>query len=221
MILNNFEKYIFKGSRVDGVKTLINFSQKNNFKIVLHEETQNNYEQIENIEIVKEFPPLLFSVDLDIKDLLSLESLESIKKLTLLDGHHRFEHLTIFSYDIEVPVVLISDNDVRVESYKSRLEVSENLLKDILIENEFELSINPDYYLCFQDRKYSSKKIISIYDLYDFKRDLLDLEIITPIQNNIIQNENTVLSFTPIKLSEFQKNNYLFPPKSTWISPRI
>ena len=84
MILNNFEKYIFKGSRVDGVKTLINFSQKNNFKIVLHEETQNNYEQIENIEIVKEFPPLLFSVDLDIKELLSLESFESIKKLIYL-----------------------------------------------------------------------------------------------------------------------------------------
>jgi uncharacterized protein (DUF1015 family) len=30
-----------------------------------------------------------------------------------------------------------------------------------------------------------------------------------------------IINFTPIQLVEFYKENYLFPPKSTWISPRI
>ncbi len=34
-------------------------------------------------------------------------------------------------------------------------------------------------------------------------------------------DENKILNFTPLKLSDFKKENYLFPPKSTWISPRI
>ena len=36
-----------------------------------------------------------------------------------------------------------------------------------------------------------------------------------------IKNNENILSFTPIKLEEFYKENYLFPPKSTWITPRI
>ena len=35
------------------------------------------------------------------------------------------------------------------------------------------------------------------------------------------KNNENIISFTPIKLEEFYKENYLFPPKSTWITPRI
>jgi hypothetical protein len=61
----SFENYYFNNSDVKGVKTEINFSKKNSFKIILHEETQNYYETTKDIEIVKEFPPLLFSVNVE------------------------------------------------------------------------------------------------------------------------------------------------------------
>lgn len=217
----SFENYYFNNSDVKGVRTEINFSKKNSFKIILHEETQNYYETTKDIEIVKEFPPLLFSVNVNPKEILSLKSFDEINELTLLDGHHRFEHLNLYSYDLAVPIVLISNNDVRVESYNSIINVSEKQLNDILIENEFKLSSSPDFFIYFQNKKYSNNEITSVYDLYDFKRKLISSEIITPIQNDMRADENKILNFTPLKLSDFKKENYLFPPKSTWISPRI
>jgi transcriptional regulator of aromatic amino acid metabolism len=90
-----------------------------------------------------------------------------------------------------------------------------------LEENNFEISNSSKYFLTFDGKQYSNQKIDNIYDLYDFKRKLISEDVIAPAQNDIIQNESTILDFTPIKLSEFYKENYLFPPKSTWISPRI
>jgi len=180
MKFSKFEEYTLSKSGIQAVKTFLNFSEQNNIDITPHEETENKYKQIRNIDIVKEFPPLLFSVKFDKNKIHSLSSSEDIKHLTLLDGHHRFEHLKLYEYDLLVPIVLISEDDVKIESYNS-----------------------------------------NIYDLYDFKRKLISEDLIAPAQNDIIQNESTILDFTPIKLSEFYKENYLFPPKSTWISPRI
>ena len=218
---NSFEKYSFKDSKVEGLKTFINFSSKNNFKVILHEGTQDIYEQINNPNIVKEFSPLLFSIDINSKNLPTFNSFDQISKINLLDGHHRFEHLKLFNYDLPVPVVLISDNDVTVESYNSNINVDEKQFEEILFENKFSLSNSSEYFLNYKNSHYSNKEITNIYDLYDFKRTLISSEIIIPVQNDISGNENSILNFTPIKLNEFQKENYLFPPKSTWISPRI
>ena len=71
------------------------------------------------------------------------------------------------------------------------------------------------------DCKYSNIKIESIYELYDFKRKLIDHDFIIPIPNDMVNVDDLIINFTPIQLVEFYKENYLFPPKSTWISPRI
>ena len=221
MIIDNFEKYTFNNSDVQGIKILLNFSLNNNLEIIMHEETQGKYEETENINIVKNFPPLLFAVELDSREINSLTIPNEINKLILLDGHHRLEHLSLYNYDYFVPVVLISNQDVKVESYKSRIDVEKNTFLEMLHMNNFKNSNSPDYFILFQNSKYSSEDIENIYDLYDFKRKLISLNMISPVQNDLTLTENRSVDFTPIKLSEFYKDNYLFPPKSTWISPRI
>ena len=221
MKFSKFEEYTLSKSGIQAVKTFLNFSEQNNIDITPHEETENKYKQIRNIDIVKEFPPLLFSVKFDKNKIHSLSSSEDIKHLTLLDGHHRFEHLKLYEYDFLVPIVLISEDDVKIESYNSRINLQLEKFIYVLEENNFEISNSSKYFLTFDGKQYSNQKIDNIYDLYDFKRKLISEDVIAPAQNDIIQNESTILDFTPIKLSEFYKENYLFPPKSTWISPRI
>ncbi|MDG1740169.1 MAG: hypothetical protein P8H47_02050, partial [Candidatus Actinomarina sp.] len=60
-----------------------------------------------------------------------------------------------------------------------------------------------------------------IYELYDFKRKLINHDFIIPIPNDMVNVDDLIINFTPIQLVEFYRENYLFPPKSTWISPRI
>ena len=220
MIFNNFEKYKFNGTEVVGVKTTINLSKDNDIEIVLHEETQDKFEQVRDIETVKGFPPLVFSVDIARDVISNFDVQNQIEKLILLDGHHRFEHLSLYSYDYPIPVVLVSNQDVKIQSYNSKINVTKEKFIEFLLENNFEPS-SSKYFINIQDNNYSSKKISSIYELYDFKRKLINSNIINSIRNDDSGDEDIIVNFTPIKLSEFYRENYLFPPKSTWISPRI
>ena len=221
MKFSTFEKYIFINSEINAVKTFINFSYQNNIEIVLHEETQNKYKQIENKNIAKEFPPLLFSIEISRQQIGSLSSLDEINRLTLLDGHHRFEHLTLYKYDLQIPIVIISYDDVNIESYNSEINVDLEKFEHILRENNFTISYTSKYFLTFQGKQFSSEGIDNIYDLYYFKRSLIGDGTITPIQNDLDDTNIPILEFTAVKLNEFNKENYLFPPKSTWITPRI
>ena len=220
MIFNNFEKYKFNGTEVVGLKTTINFSKDNDIDIVLHEETQDKFEQVRDLETVKNFPPLVFSVEIDRDVINNLDIQNQIQKLILLDGHHRFEHLSLYNYDYPIPVVLVSNQDVKIQSYNSKINVTKEQFIEFLIVNDFEPS-SSKYFLSIQDNNYSNKKINSIYELYDFKRKLINSNLINPIRNDVSGSEDIIVNFTPIKLIEFYRENYLFPPKSTWISPRI
>lgn len=220
MIFNNFEKYKFNGTEVVGLKTTINFSKDNDIDIVLHEETQDKFEQVRDLETVKDFPPLVFSVEIDRDVINNLDIQNQIQKLILLDGHHRFEHLSLYNYDYPIPVVLVSNQDVKIQSYNSKINVTKEQFIEFLIVNDFEPS-SSKYFISIQDNNYSNKKINSIYELYDFKRKLINSNLINPIRNDVSGSEDIIVNFTPIKLIEFCRENYLFPPKSTWISPRI
>ena len=221
MRINNFEKFTFNNSEIEGIKLLVNFSLKNNVEIILHEETQDKYQQLKSIDVVKSFPPLLFSVDIDSADINSLNIPKEVNTLTLLDGHHRLEHLSLYKYDHPVPVVLIANQDVSVESYNSEINTDEDEFVDTLLQNNYNNLISSEYCITFQNTTYVNEDVKSIYDLYDFKRKLIKQEIITPVQNDSVDASTNIVDFTPIKLEEFYKEKYLFPPKSTWISPRI
>ena len=221
MIINNFEKYNFKNSEVRGIITFINFSLEKDVEIILHEETQDKYQQVRDLETIKSFQPLIFSIGAD-RDLTNISNgYEEIKKLTLLDGHHRFEHLNLYNYDYSIPVVLISNQDFTVQSYNSKINVDKKTFIEYLFASNFKPFSSSKYFIEIEDCKYSNIKIESIYELYNFKRKLINHDFIIPIPNDMVNVDDLIINFTPIQLVEFDKENYLFPPKSTWISPRI
>ena len=220
MIIKGFKKYIFENSEVSGIMTSINFSRENDLEIILHEETSGRYEQVRDLEMVKAFPPLVFSTDVNLDFINFQEATKQIKKLTLLDGHHRFEHLNLYNYDYSVPIVLVSNKDVKVQSYNSKINGDKQSFIEFLISNNFKPS-SSKYFIDIEDCQYSNTEVNNIYELYDFKRKLLKSDLITPTPNDRGDIEDLILNFTPVQLIEFHKENYLFPPKSTWISPRI
>ena len=86
MKIKNLSSYEFKQFNVVGVKAQINFAKTDNLEINLHEELSNPITE-QNINLVEEFEPLLFAVDMETTELVNSKEL-NIDCLTLLDGHH-------------------------------------------------------------------------------------------------------------------------------------
>jgi len=219
MKISKISSYEFKEYNVKGFQAEINFSKKNNLKIILHEELATPIED-QDTKLINEFEPLLFSVDMETLQLLESKELD-IDLLTLLDGHHRFDFISRNNIDSPIKVIIVSSEDVNVDSYLSEVNIELEKFKNLLISKNFTTNSDSDFYLKIDNDIYSSNEISSIYDLYDFKRECFKEGFISPFVNdNEVKNEN-IVSFTPIKLNQFYKENYLFPPKSTWITPRI
>ncbi len=219
MKITNFSTYEFKEYNVMGIKAEINFSNKNKLKIILHEELEEPI-QHQDISLINEFEPLLFSVDIEVANMLDSKEVD-IDFLTLLDGHHRFDFISRKNIDAPIKVIIVSSADVNVDSYLSKINIEKSDFINLLKNENFTNSSNSNFYLKIDNDIYSSNDIMNIYDLYNFKRECFQNGLISPLANdNKLINEN-IVSFTPIKLNEFYKENYLFPPKSTWITPRI
>lgn len=219
MKITNFSTYEFKEYNVMGIKAEINFSNKNKLKIILHEELEEPI-QNQDISLINEFEPLLFSVDIEVANMLDSKEVD-IDFLTLLDGHHRFDFISRKNIDAPIKVIIVSSADVNVDSYLSKINIEKSDFINLLKNENFTNSSNSNFYLKIDNDIYSSNDIMNIYDLYNFKRECFQNGLISPLANdNKLINEN-IVSFTPIKLNEFYKENYLFPPKSTWITPRI
>jgi len=219
MKITQFSRHEFKEYNLKGFQAEINFSKKNNLEIILHEEVATPIED-QDTKLINEFEPLLFSVDIPTLQLLESKELD-IDLLTLLDGHHRFDFISRNNIDSPIKVIIVSSEDVNVDSYLSVINIERADFINILESKNFTTNSDSDFYLKIDNDIYSSNEISNIYDLYDFKRECFKDGLISPFANdNEIKNEN-IVSFTPIKLNEFYKENYLFPPKSTWITPRI
>jgi len=219
MKISKISSYEFKEYNVTGVEAEINFSKKNNLKIILHEELSTPIED-QDTKLINEFEPLLFSVDMETLQLLESKELD-IDLLTLLDGHHRFDFISRNNIDSPIKVIIVSSEDVNVDSYLSVINIERADFINILESKNFTTNLNSKYYLKIDNDIFSSKEILDIYDLYNFKRECFQNGFISSFANDNDINSENILSFTAIKLNEFYKENYLFPPKSTWITPRI
>ena len=110
MKIKNLSSYEFKQYNVVGVKAQINFAKTDNLEINLHEELSNPITE-QNINLVEEFEPLLFAVDMETTELVNSKEL-NIDCLTLLDGHHRYDFIIRNIIELPIEVVLISSQDV-------------------------------------------------------------------------------------------------------------
>ena len=212
---NNFTTYKFENYDVEGLKLEINFANAEFLEIKPHEEIDT---PIENIE--ESFDPLLFGIDENLKNIRNIDDLKG-KKIILLDGHHRYEYLKRKDIDKSIEIVLISTVDVEILSYPSRLTIGKKDFQKILENHNFLNNASSKFFVSIDDVKFFNKEIVDIYQLYEFKNFCYVNEYISSTVDENQAGEKDMVNFTPIKISEIVESDSLFPPKSTWITPRL
>ena len=212
---NNFTVYQFENYDVEGLKFEINFSNTDFIEIMTHEEINS---PIENME--ESFEPLLFGIDMNITNIKNINDLKG-KKMILLDGHHRYEYLKRNDIDKSIELVLISIDDVEILSYPSRLIITKKEFEEILESYNFSNNVSSKFFVSVDDVKFFNEEILDIYQLYEFKNFCYVNEYISSAVDENKTNDEIIVNFTPIKVSEIVENDSLFPPKSTWITPRL
>ena len=178
-----------------------------------HEETINE-NHITN-EIIKN-SVIVFGVTFELhEDVVSFKD-----EIFILDGHHRVKYIKDNLIDELFEVVFIDIHSVNIESYNSELRSDQDIfIKKIMDDKDFSKTNLGSFFIEINNIKYFSKKIKNIYELYSYKKELLDDGVISPIKNN----ENTdkpIVNFTAISSENFNKD-IIFPFKSTWITPRF
>ena len=212
---NYFTTYKFENYDVEGLKLEINFANAEFLEIKTHEEIDT---PIENIE--ESFDPLLFGIDENLENIRNIDDLNG-KKIILLDGHHRYEYLKRKDIDKSIEIVLISTVDVEILSYPSRLTIGKKDFQKILENHNFLNNASSKFFVSIDDVKFFNKEIVDIYQLYDFKNFCYVNEYISSTVDENQAGEKDMVNFTPIKISEIVESDSLFPPKSTWITPRL
>ena len=218
MKLTKLEKYIFVKFPVTGYKISLKNFDDNIEKIYLHEETLNEVSFNEEIDLASLDPIIAtvspnFLVNEDSKQL-------DINNFYLLDGHHRVEYAKSKKLISLLSCVIVNYDDVIIKPYDfgTNLDLSEFI--NVLNDNNFTESQEGSFNIKISDKIFVNKNIDSYKQLYEFKRLLQNKKIINPVLNNQYTS-NLIVQFEALEKKELLSMDYLLPPKSTWIEPRI
>ena len=216
MVDSNFTNYQFENYDVEGLKLKINFLEHDSIKIKTHEKINIPIEN--NVKV--SFEPLLFGVDMNLKNIKNINDLNE-KKMILLDGHHRYDYLKRNKIDALIEIVLISIDDVKILSYPSYLTIEKKEFVEILKNYNFSNKSSSKFFVSLDEVKFFNSEIKDIYELYEFKNFCYENDFIISAIDENHGDDKITINFTPIKVSEIIENDSLFPPKSTWITPRL
>ena len=212
MKIKNYRKLKLSNPELDAFMANFNILQNKDI-IFPHEETIDE-NHITN-EIIKN-SVIVFGVTFELYE----DSISFKDEIFILDGHHRVKFIKDNLIDDFFEVVFIDMHGVNIESYNSELRFDKDIfIKKIMDDKDFSKKNLSDYFIEINNIKYFSEKIKNIYELYAYKKELLDDGVISPIMNN----ENTdkpLVNFTAISSENFSKD-IIFPYKSTWITPRF
>ena len=212
MKIKNYSKLTLSSPELNAYMTKFNVLQNKDI-IFPHEETIDE-NHITN-EIIKN-SVIVFGVTFESHE----DSVSFKDEIFILDGHHRVKYIKDNLIDELFEVVFIDIHSVNIESYSSELRFDKDIfLKKIMDDKEFSKTNLGSYFIEIDNTRYFSENIKNIYELYSYKKELLDDGVISPIKNN----ENThkpVVNFTAITSENFSKD-IIFPYKSTWITPRF
>jgi uncharacterized protein (DUF1015 family) len=216
--LTKLEKYIFAKFPVTGYKISLKNFDENIDKIYLHEETLKEVNFNEEIDIAS-LDPIIATVNPNF--LVNEDSKElDINNFYLLDGHHRVEYAKSKKLIPLLNCVLVNYDDVIIKPYDfgTNLDLSEFI--SILNDNNFTESQEGSFNIKISNKIFVNKNIVSYKQLYEFKRLLQNKKIINPVLNNQYTS-NLIVQFEALEKKELLSMDYLLPPKSTWIEPRI
>ena len=212
MKIKNYSKLTLSSTALNAYMTKFNVLQNKDI-IFPHEETIDE-NHITN-EIIKN-SVIVFGVTFESHE----DSVSFKDEIFILDGHHRVKYIKDNLIDELFEVVFIDIHSVNIESYNSELRFDKDIfLKKIMDDKDFSKTNLGSYFIEIDNTRYFSENIKNIYELYSYKKELLDDGVISPIKNN--ENTNKpVVNFTAISSENFSKD-IIFPYKSTWITPRF
>ena len=213
MIVKDFKKIDTTDPEVLAYLTSINIF---NLKDIIYPHEETLEDNPINTSITNTFPIVLgvffekTEQELIIKD-----------ELYILDGHHRFQHTVDNSISNNCDVILANIQSVKMHSYNTELLIEKELfLEEIFKDYGFSSEISfGSSYVEIDGINYFSNNFSDIKKLYSYKKDLMNKQMISPIPNNH-KNSNIIVKFPPLSFKDFSKT-YVFPYKSTWITPRF
>ena len=213
MIIQEFKQASTSDPTVLAFSTSLNLLNLKNI-IYPHEETSD---QNQITTRVLNATPIVLGVFFENTE----EELSLKDEMYILDGHHRFQYIIENSINEDLDTILINIDQVNIDCYTSELIVEKNIFLTKIIQ-EFGFSnkkLQSNMFIQIDSNKYYSDKLMDIRELYSYKKELMKANFISPIPNNVTTSKS-VVRFSALSIKDFSKA-YIFPYKSTWITPRF
>lgn len=209
-------KYFFKKYNCEALLSDFSKFDSNCDKVFLHEEVIEDFSDNVNIN---EFEPLIAMASLE-GQFDENKYYYEVNDVYILDGHHRWNYAVASNQIQKLKCIFVDPKYVRVFSYIFELNCEVEIFNDLLSRNKFTISRKNFNTLRFENDYYSSPLFKTKFDLYKFKREIQNGQIIKPASANLLDVKNKI-SFAPLEVSEIISLKHLLPPKSTWITPRL
>ena len=213
MIIQDFKQARTSDPTVSAFSTSLNLLKLKDI-IYPHEETSG---QNQITTKVLHSTPIVLGVYIENTE----EELRFKNEMYILDGHHRFQYIIKNSINEDLDTILINIEQVNIDCYNSELLVDKNIVLTKIIQ-DFGFSsekVHNNMFIQINSNKYYSDKLKDIRELYSYKKELMKTKFISPIPNNQTTPKG-ILRFSPLSIKDFSKD-YIFPYKSTWITPRF
>tara|TARA_Y100000591_G_scaffold326416_1_gene349052 strand:- start:397 stop:1053 length:657 start_codon:yes stop_codon:yes gene_type:complete len=210
----------FNFDKDKAVGYLSDFSQFQNEidKIKLHEETIPNNEISSDVDI-DNFEPIVLSLYPEENVDSHTKTLET-EKLILLDGHHRWKYANKKNLVNKLKCILINFKDIKIKSYLFNINIEKESFLKYLNEAGYLKSSEGDFGIFLNNEKFINKSNSSLADLYGFKKIMQNENIITPIFEDV-SDSSLLIKFTSLIPEDLIDIDFILPPKSTWITPRL
>ncbi len=218
MIFKNLKEYKFKSYIITAYLSDFWSYNSTSDNVKMHEQTLTNNEISMDTDI-NEFEPIILGLYPDVLLNNTIKTL-TIDRVCLLDGHHRWKYAVKKNQVSKLKCILVNYLDIKIFPYKFILNIEKEEFFNKLNDLEYFETNNSELFIQVDQRIFTSSKLNSIFDLYELKKTFQDESLISPLTESKKEDYNTV-TFTPIEKNTIYNEDTLFPPKSTWITPRL
>ena len=115
---------------------------------------------------------------------------------------------------------MINFQDIKIKSYLFSINNEKEIFLKYLNEAGYFKSNEGDFGVFFNNEKFINKSKPSLMDLYDFKKIMQNENIISPILEDV-SDSSMLIKFTALTPEDLINIDFILPPKSTWITPRL
>lgn len=212
------KEYKFDKDKTVGYLSDFSLFQNEIDNIKLHEETITKNEISSGVDI-DNFEPIVLSLYPEEYLDSQVKTFET-EKLILLDGHHRWKYANKENSVNKLKCILVNFQDINIKSYLFNINIEKESFLKYLNEAGYFKSNEGDFGIFFNNEKFINKSKPSLMDLYGFKKIMQNENIISPILEEV-SNSSLLIKFTALTPEDLINIDFILPPKSTWITPRL